>query len=532
MKLLLTSDTRQVDAATCQAQGITMLQLMERAAGRAATAIIERYGDQRGWRKVHVFIGPGNNGGDARIIGQRLSDHGFKVLLYDFSHPDVFPQQALEIEREDLIIDGLFGAGLNRPITGGYAYLVRLINDSCAEVVSIDIPSGLSGESNAGADPLAIVHADLTLSFTCPKLSMLLPDSARYVGEMQIIDIGIPSSILDQTSSSHYLITHEQLRNRYRKRSRFSHKGTYGNAWLAAGSKGMMGAALLAARAAMRGGTGLLTVHIPSCGYDIMQSGIPEAKCDTDTHRDHLSVLAPASSYNALAIGPGIGQSSDTALALGLLLERDGRPLVLDADALNLLSLHPEWLRKVKPGSILTPHPREADRLLVAAWKSGLLDAVPGARMNYGPTSAAAAALSGANAAAVALSGANATASASGGTVSSLTRLLTLRVLAEKLQSVIILKGTYTAVCCPNGQIWWQYLHGNPGMAVGGSGDTLTGLLLALVAQRYSPVDAAIIGVSVHALAADIAVERGESYESLLPSNVIQCFGAAFRRLF
>lgn len=520
MKLLLTSDTRQVDAATCQAQGITMLQLMERAAGRAATAIIERYGDQRGWRRIHVFIGPGNNGGDARIIAQRLSDHGFTVAMHDFSHPDVFPQQALEIEREDLIIDGLFGAGLNRPITGGYAYLVRLINDSCAEVVSIDIPSGLSGESNAGADPLAIVRADLTLSFTCPKLSMLLPDCARYVGEMQIIDIGIPSSILEQTSSSHYLITHDVLRNRYRKRSRFSHKGTYGNAWLAAGSKGMMGAALLAARAAMRGGTGLLTVHVPGCGYDIMQSGIPEAKCDTDTHRDHLSALVPASSYNALAVGPGIGQSSDTALALGLLLERDGRPLVLDADALNLLALHPEWLRKVKPGSILTPHPKEADRLLVAAWKSGLLDAVPGARQNYGPTSAAALALSGANAAASATA------------IPALTRLLTLRALAQRLQSVIILKGTYTAVCCPNGQIWWQYLHGNPGMAVGGSGDTLTGLLLALVAQRYSPVDAAIIGVSVHAMAADIAVERGESHESLLPSDIIQCFGAAFRRLF
>lgn len=515
MKLLLTPDTRLVDEATCRHYGITPLQLMQRATACAEGYIAQRYQADRAWRNIHVLIGPGNNGGDARIIADLLERDGFcYVHRYDFSRRDGIPQMP-ELDRRDLVIDGLFGSGLNRPLAGGFAYLVQRVNSSGAEVVSIDIPSGLMGESNAGNDPSAIIRADLTLTFSQPKLSMLMPEGGSYVGEMQVIDIDIPQSIIEQTVSPYQLIADKEMAALLHRRSRFAHKGAFGHAWLAAGSQGMMGAVLLAARACMRSGVGLLTVHAPSCGCPILQTGIPEAKCEVDVSADRISALNPPSSCTAIGLGPGMGQASDTARALGLLLQRESRPMVIDADALNLLAAHPAWLQEVHRNTILTPHPKEADRLLQAAWKAGLLDTVPGCRELYGVQG-----LKGLSELPDALQ--------ENYLNRSLIRLSHIRSLARLLHIVIVLKGSYTAVCLPSGETWFQHLHGNSGMAVGGSGDTLTGIILALLAQGYKADEAALLGVHLHALAGDLALVSG-SEESLLPSDLIEHIGAAFR---
>ena len=281
------------------------------------------------------------------------------------------------------------------------------------------------------------------------------------------------------------VITEEQLSRLLRQRDPFSHKNDYGQALLVAGSRGMMGAALLAARAAMRSGVGLLTVRVPRCGYEIVQLGIPEAKCETDDRADRHTHIEISSGTDAVAIGPGLGLHEETQEALAELLERGlsspGMPdpaLILDADALNILSLHPRLLDKLPRGTILTPHPGETRRLLDATGSGNCLQ------------------------------------------------------MAMKYGIVVILKDHYTNIHLPDGNIFRNENWGNPGMAVGGSGDTLTGILLGLRAQGYSPQDAAVLGVALHAMAADLAIERGgQSEESLLPSDITQWLGAAFKEL-
>lgn len=529
MKLLFTSEIRAVDNATCLADGISSYQLMQRASERAARRIAELYPEVT--RPIHVMIGPGNNGGDALCILRLLKAWGYEhvdgylfstdgrlsadcqqaltdaLAAYPDSVTDVMKVMKMPaVAADDLFIDGLFGSGLNRPLADGYDYVVRFINDARCEVVSIDIPSGLMGENNANNNLSGVVIATHTITFTSPKLSFMMPEWGIYTGQLHVLDIGLSQRALEESVSGFNVIVYQDVQQRLKTRHPFSHKGTYGNAWLSAGSRGMMGAALLAARSCMRSGVGLLTVHSPACGYDILQLGIPEAKCDIDSSADYLSNLLVPEGYTAIGVGPGLGQHSATAMSLGKMLQREGRPMVLDADALNLLSSHPEWLAALKRQTILTPHPKEADRLLTAAWKVGLLDNYAQAREFYGPQLASAAPVQ----------------------VSSLDRLYCVRTLAMRLHIVIVLKGTCTAVCMPSGDVWFNCQWGNPGMAVGGSGDSLTGIILSLLAQRYSSEDAAIIGVALHAKAADLAVEGEQSVESLLPSDIAAHLGAAF----
>jgi len=269
------------------------------------------------------------------------------------------------------------------------------------------------------------------------------------------------------------IITPELIENIKHIRRPDSHKGDYGRALLVAGSKGMMGAALLSARACMRSGVGLLTVRVPECGYEILQLGIPEAKCDTDvcpTH--HTKIIVPADT-EVIGIGPGLSKDPETQEALHQLLLHWDKPMVIDADALNTLAMHPDWLELIPEGSILTPHVGEWKRL----------------------TSASATLPTG---------------SSLGGSF------------------VIVLKSHQTHIYTPEGETFVNTLHGNAGMAVGGSGDVLTGIILALLAQHYTPTEAATLGVWLHALSADIAVSKGQSLESLLPSDIIEHLGKAF----
>lgn len=520
MKIPLTSETRLLDAATCAAQRITSYQLMERAARLAAEAIMRRWPDRR--TRILVLAGAGNNGGDALVILRHLYEAGYPVLGMQYApsgrlSPDCSNARAQlppgvlfdvdlrvampELSAGDLIIDGLFGSGMSRPLQGGHAYLVHYVNESPARVVAIDLPSGLMGEGNDGHDLAAVVRADVTLTFTAPKLAFFLPDTAPTVGEWEVLDIGLDAAAVARSESPYHVITRADVSAMLHRRDRFSHKGTYGHALLVAGSRGMMGAALLAARACLRSGAGLLTVHVPACGYDIMQTGLPEAMCECDAAADHVSRVAAAGAYTALAVGPGLGRAAATAEALFGLLAETSKPMVLDADALNIIAAQPDGLARLTRQAILTPHPKEADRLLAAAVRAEIL---------HDPALAAL--------------------TTADRRLSPYARLQGIRTLATVLNVIIVLKGTYTAVCHPDGTTLLNVECGHAGMATGGSGDVLTGILLGLLAQHYPPCEAATIGVYLHALAADCAL-TAQSVESWLPSDLVDHIGEAYRRL-
>jgi NAD(P)H-hydrate epimerase len=513
-------DVQLLDEATCKAQGITSFQLMQRAADVATRAIIRLYPNRA--TRMMILAGPGNNGGDALCIVRRLYEEGYPVTAFLYAPNDrlsddcreamnVVPAGVLnrvdgrtelpELTESDVIIDGLLGSGLNRPVEGGMAYLVQWINQSPAEVVAIDVPTGLRMGRYVAEETPAVVLATHTLTFEHVKLTFLLPECADFLGRWQILKIGlIPYQKVPTLTTPYRRLTREVVAGLYRPRKRFAHKGTFGHAVLVAGSRGMMGAAVLAARACLRSGVGLLTTYLPACGYNVLQTAVPEAKCAT-VGEDSLTRFALPDGYNALGIGPGLGTARDTATALQGLLENAKRPMVLDADALNLLATHPEWWKILPTDTILTPHPKEADRLLRSAYQAGLL---------RGTVSASPEALK---------------------LQSSYLRLERMRALAREARVIIVLKGAYTAVLLPTGEAWVNTEHGHAGMAVGGTGDTLTGVILAFLAAQYPPRDAALLGVYLHSAAADVALTRVGSMESWLPGDLIEALGEAFREL-
>ena len=511
MKLPFASEVPELDRATCERQGVSSYELMTRAAVELSRWFRKHLPSKE--TEVVLLAGPGNNGGDALVLVRLLREQGYdnaraylvpstsgrlsadcEHALLDAGEAAVrmsLQQELPAMGPEVWVVDALFGSGLNRPLEGIFGYMADRINQSEATVVSVDVPSGMTGEHGVSGK---CVQADYTLTFTHPKLSMLFPEGGQYCGEVTVLDIGIDAEAIAGSASPYYIIKDCEIASLLKKRSRFSHKNNYGSALLVAGSRGMMGAALLAARACMRSGAGLLTVHVPACGYDIMQSGCPEAKCEPDLHSEHWKTLPDKETrWDAIAVGPGLGQATETGRALQELLQTTVRPMVIDADALNLIAAHPDWLTLIPRNSILTPHPGEALRLLKSA-ENRFLDweAMP--------------------------------------TDTSLMRLRALRTLAQKLYVNIVFKGTYTAVIGSDGSVSFNLHHGHPGMAVGGSGDTLTGILLALLAQHYEPREAAKLGVTLHSLAADLALVR-ESEESFLPSDLITCLGAAFKSL-
>ena len=377
------------------------------------------------------------------------------------------------------MIDGLFGSGLNRPLTGGFAAMVHYINQSEATVVAIDIPSGLFGEDNRTNDSDSIIRANLTLTFGFPKLAFLLPENDSFVGEWKVLDIGLHPDIVDNTPTPFTLVTEEDIAAVFQPRNRFSHKGTFGHALLIAGSRGKMGAALLASRACLRSGAGLLTVHIPQRGETILQSAFPEAMLSFDPHQDYFTTVPDIATYSAIGVGPGLGQYLESAAALERLLQTVGKPVVLDADALNLIASNKDLLNRIPERSILTPHPKEFDRI-------------------------------------------------AGESNSAYERLKKAQSFAVEHKLCIVLKGAYTAICTSSGNIYFNSC-GNPGMATAGSGDVLTGIILGLLAQGMEPETAAATGVFLHGTAGDLAaVYRSE--ESMIASDIIDMLGKAFKQ--
>ena len=385
MKIFTQTQIKELDQYTIANEPVKSIDLMERAAKAVALAIAEEWSTDT---PIVVFAGPGNNGGDALAVARILAAKSYAVSAYLFNvegrlsedcdknaHRAVdcgYLKQYVEVKKnfdppildsDTLIVDGLFGIGLDRPLTGGFASLVQYINQSGAHVVSIDIPSGLMPDSNEGNIRANIVKANVTYTFQQKKLAFFMADNQPYLGKLRILDIGLSKAYMQKADADYRVVEKDDLKKLLRPRSDFANKGTMGHALIIAGSYGMAGAAILATRACLRAGVGKVTVQTPQRNYAIMQIVVPEAIVEIDHDEFHYSDVVTGNHYDAIGMGPGLGQSEDTAIAMIAQIRRASVPVVLDADALNILANHGTWMQQLPKNMILTPHPGELDRL-------------------------------------------------------------------------------------------------------------------------------------------------------------------------
>lgn len=503
MKIFTAEQIRAWDEYTITNEPIASIDLMERAALKCEKWLIGHF-----FQNSHfeVFCGMGNNGGDGLAIARMLPKENKNITVYilktaEKGSPDfeanlkrlketqvtivelTSSENFTPITDESIIIDALFGIGLSRPLEGIALQLVKHINNSPNIKVSIDVPSGLPADwSDNNTDYKDVIEANHTLTFQVPKQSFLFSETGKHVGNLVVVDIGLSKEYEAKTKSQHYWIDTYWAAKLLKTRKRFSHKGTYGHALLIGGSMGKAGAMLLATKACIKAGAGLTTAFVPRCAYTPMQTAVPEAMAETIQKEDLLDFMpTDTSSYAAVGVGPGMGTQITTRDALDdFFASVDGHKLIIDADALNCLSLNFAERKKVKlpEGAILTPHPKEFDRMF-------------------------------------------------GESKTSWERLQKQTEAAQKYKVTIVLKGTHTSIAAPNGDVYFNST-GNPGMATGGSGDVLTGIITALRAQDYTATEACILGVYLHGLAADLALQT-ESTESLAAGDITTCLGRAYK---
>ena len=500
MKFFTTSQIRGLDQYTIEHEPIASIDLMERAADAIYKSVTGscHYNDP-----VCIFAGQGNNGGDALALGRKLLKSGYEVSVYLIHSGSLSPDCAINrqrliseyplsfielnesfvaplITKGTVIIDGLFGSGLSRPLSGIYEQAVNWINQTGNKVISIDIPSGLQGEENQLMDNPVIVKADLTLSLQFPKVAFLLADNAQYVGNMEILDIGILPEAIEKTASNLFYLEDNDIFPLLKDRSTFSHKGTFGHVLIIAGVKGMAGASVLSSKAALRSGAGLVTVHGPIANRTIVQAAIPEVIFQSDDSDEVISHIDLNKTNHAVAVGPGIGTHANTAAMVRDLLMELKSPCVIDADALNILSTQKELLHLIPKNSILTPHPKEFERLF-------------------------------------------------GECHSSYELMIRASEASKEYGVIIVLKGAHTLIALPDGSLYFNST-GNSGMATAGSGDVLTGIIAGLLAQGYKPNEATLTGVFLHGRAGDLALNT-QSRESLIASDIISSMGEAFQSI-
>ncbi len=504
MKIPSAHQMKELDEYTIQSEDISPIDLMERASAKVTDFIKQNYPNRQ--RHIAVFSGPGNNGGDGLAVARQLNAVGYErveVFLFNTSnslsadcktnaerlqnecrnvtYTEVTQQfEAPQLTAQTLIVDALFGTGLNKPLSGGYAALVQFINALGAEIISIDMPSGLMCEDNSFNSYSSIVCATHTLTFQLPKLAQLLPDNQNYVGQLHLIDIGLSSEKVEEMPVQFSITEPQEIKRMLKSRPAFGHKGTFGHALLIAGQYGMAGAAILAAKACLRSGVGKVTLHTPTSNNAILQTAVPEAVISHDADENIFTTPLPMDSFNAVAIGPGIGTHKRTALALIEQISHSSSPLLLDADALNILGGHKGWIPQIPANAILTPHPGEMIRLGICNHDSYsiLMEAIN---------------------------------------------------MTKRYNIFLVLKGHYTGVCTPSGHVYFNPT-GNSGMATAGSGDVLSGIITSLLAQGYCPETACRLGVYLHGLAGDIAAAE-LCEESITASDIIAHLPHAFRKL-
>ncbi len=499
MKIFSASQIKACDAYTTHASGISSTELME----RAASACIRWIKDNLPQQSVFIVLcGTGNNGGDGLAITRLLYQQGYKAKAFllqmstdlsaDCKHnlerlqaidnnlvqilqPDTY---ITDIGPHIVIIDAILGTGLNRAAEGWIANFIGHINDTPNRKLAIDIPSGMPADNIPDAGAAIIETAD-TLSFQFYKRSFLHPETGSLAGNIHILDIGLHPTFIDSTHSSYHIIDEKVINDIYRPRKPFTHKGSFGTAYVAGGSYGMVGAITLTAGAAYRSGAGKVVALLPECGYSIMQSTVPEALCITKGEK-HINRISDWNNMQSIAIGPGIGTKPETVRAFTDFLDICKQPLILDADALNMIAAQPDLLHKLPAHSILTPHPKEFSKLF-------------------------------------------------GETGNTMQRLELARTRAMKHNIHIILKDHHTVAISPEGECYYN-ITGNAGMATGGSGDVLTGILAGLAAQGYEPYDAAILGIYLHGLAGNYAA-TAQSQEAMLAGDIIANLGKAYTHI-
>lgn len=499
MIILTEAQIRAWDAYTIQ-KGLSSLDLMEQAAISVVQKLDILLGDED--QEVLIICGNGNNGADGLAIARLLVDLEYlvdvfvslegdhtaewkanyeRLLQMDPEYLDIHDKwnpEEIEVSSAGTVIDAMFGTGLKKPMTGLWKQITEWMNEQTNLTISIDIPSGMYVDKAPDGE---VVYADLVLTFQCQKLSFMMPESEPYFGEIVVCDIGLSDTFLLENDIKCFELDYYYLLPFLAERSRFSHKGDYGHGLLIAGSVGKAGASILSAGAAMRSGIGLVTSHVPKSLYAIIQPAIPEVMVILDKNEDHFTGIEIPARISAIGIGPGLGTHQETVNGIEQLLKTSTQiPMVWDADALNILSMHPELLDKLPEGTIITPHPGEFDRLF-------------GEQEDH------------------------------------FARYKVACAESQKRKITIILKGGITIICQSNGVSFFN-TRGNPGMATAGSGDVLTGLLMGLLAQGYSSDYSSLLGVYLHATAGDLAAED-IGYEALIAGDIIEYLGDAFEQL-
>ncbi|MEO6254052.1 MAG: NAD(P)H-hydrate dehydratase [Ferruginibacter sp.] len=502
MKIFSSTQVKQWDSFTIQNEPILSINLMERAATACCNWLI---GKNFGTFHFRIFCGKGNNGGDGLAIARMLIEHNCTVTIYildpiaigfgkagtdDFQTnlarlhecstdihfiqtEEFFP----ELNSEDLVIDALLGSGLNKPVEGITASLVNHMNNVGTQIISIDLPAGLFADKSSKSN--TIIKATHTLSFQNYKLAFLLPENEIYCGEVHLLNIGLNPAFEKSEIAGFELIDEDLIKSIYDPRTKFAHKGTYGHGALLCGSYGMMGAAVLSSLACLRSGAGKLSSFIPKCGYDILQTAVPEAMCIV-AGEEYISSAPAIEKFDAVGIGPGMGMYPSHKKLLGEIFEKVNAPMVIDADALNCMAANKELLKAIPPSSILTPHPKEFERL-------------------FGPSE------------------------------NDIERLQLALVQSKELNAYIVLKGHYSFISTPAG-IGYFNSTGDAGMATAGSGDVLTGIITGLLAQGYSALHSTLFGVYLHGLAGDHAAGK-YGQEAMIARDIVAGLGDAFKEI-
>jgi ADP-dependent NAD(P)H-hydrate dehydratase / NAD(P)H-hydrate epimerase len=501
MKIFSVERIREADSFTINNEPIKSIDLMERASAKLFDWIIENVSNDK---KIKIIVGLGNNGGDGLALGRMLASNGFHVHigiihysknstedfntnlnriknLSNISVVDIYKSNEIpDIAKEDVVVDAILGSGLTRPVSGIIGEIIGRMNSSGAVIISVDIPTGLFADISSVSNKGEIINADYTLSFQYPKLAFMLPENEHFIGRWHILDIGLSQEYTEATQTKNNLVLMHDIKPLIKGRAKFSHKGSYGHALLIAGSYGKMGAAILASRACLRSGIGLLHTHVPKSGISVLHTALPETMLSIDRYDNYFSEVPDLNAYSAIGIGPGLGKEQQSQMAMKLLIQNSNCPLVIDADAINILAEHPTWLSFLPSGSILTPHPGEFKRI-------------------------------------------------AGGWSDDFERLKLQRLLSQKHGLYIVLKGAHTSISLPDGQCFFNST-GNPGMATAGSGDVLTGIITGLLASGYTSAVSAIMGSYIHGLSGDIAA-ASLGMESIIASDIIDNIGQAFKTI-
>ncbi len=502
MKIFSAEQIKQIDEFTILNEPINSIDLMERAAMACLKRIMKLVSTED---DILIFCGKGNNGGDGLAIARLLLERAFnaEVLLINYTDKfsadaetnfnklkATFPTKISEINsladlkekithKNYIIIDALLGTGTNKAAEGLLKDAITFINANFQRVISVDMPSGLlADESSKDLD--TIVRSSLTLSFQFPKLAFLVAENKNYVPEFEVLDIGLSAQAIHEQFTGYYYITKQEIASFLKPRNKFSHKGTYGHALLLAGSKGKSGAALISSKACLRSGAGLLTLHSNKSTTTALLNHLPEAMSIEDISEEFISEIDKPENYDAIGFGPGVGTNEETQTVLKKLLQYYTGKLIIDADGLNILSENKTWLEFLPPETILTPHPKEFERLF-------------------------------------------------GKYENDFEKIKALKHISLKYNCIIVLKGAHSSVAFPDGSVFFNS-SGNAGLAKAGSGDALTGIILGLLARGYTAPKAVLIGMFVHGYAANLCAKK-KSMESILISDVIEQLPKAFKKL-